>query len=282
AGNLTTAKDLAILIYHLIREFPSILDTTKELSFTVLPDSLYEETFETDNDSLYSRPFAFKGTDGLKTSQSTTGFNAIMTAKQNGLRVITVLTGIGDVLRPESKQALFPISNTLMEQVFDNYEYKEIISAGQQELHKQTIQVENDWYAVIKKGEQPTFTLKDNQLTLTEALPIISDSVAPLTASYREVTLPVEKNIEQHTFLAKIVNVVEITKLTILALGIALLGLIFLLMSFFIPIVPDKKRKNTHQKRSRISLLPTKKIIRWVGIGFCLIGFSILFIQYIL
>jgi D-alanyl-D-alanine carboxypeptidase len=92
AGNLTTATDLAILVYHLIREFSSILDITKELSFTVLPDSLYEETFETDNDSLYSRPFAFKGTDGLKTSQSTTGFNAITTAKQNGLRVITVIT----------------------------------------------------------------------------------------------------------------------------------------------------------------------------------------------
>jgi D-alanyl-D-alanine carboxypeptidase len=282
AGNLTTATDLAILVYHLIREFSSILDITKELSFTVLPDSLYEETFETDNDSLYSRPFAFKGTDGLKTSQSTTGFNAITTAKQNGLRVITVITGVGNVLRPESKQAVFPISNTLTEQVFDNYEYKEIISAGQQELNKQTIQVENDWYAVVKKGEQPTFSLKDNQLTLTKSLPIISDSVSPLTASYREVTSPIEKNIEQHTFLAKIVNVVEITKLTILALGIALLGLIFLLMSFFIPIVPDEKRKNTHQKRSRISFLPTKKIIRWVGIGFCFIGFSILCIQYIL
>lgn len=282
AENITTAKDLASLAYHLLRDFPSVLDTTKETSFTILPDSLYEETFQTDNDTLYGRPFAFKGADGLKTSHSEAGFNAITTARRNGLRLITVLTGVGDSAQPESERSLYPISNTLMEQIFDTYEYKEIVSAGQQEINDKTVLVENDWYAVVKKGSQPTFTLQGETLTLTDALPIISDTALPLSVSYREITSNIEKNIDQHTFLAQLINVIEITKLTILALGTTFLGLIFLLMSIFIPIVPEDKEKLANRKRPHTPPLPMKKIMRWAGLAIFLVGIGILFVQYIL
>lgn len=282
SGNQTTAKDLATLTYHLLQKFPDILDLAKAEKFTILPNSLYEETIENDNESLPKGTNSLKGVDGLKTGSNETGYQSIVTARQDGLRVITVLTGVGDSWNPETKPALFQLSNTLIQDVFNNYEYTEILAAGEQTINDEKLQVENDFYAVIKKEENASFVATDGTIEWMNHLPLVADTVAPVTMAYKPVE---DSGLETHSFLISLISAVEITKLTILSVGLVFLGLIFILMSFFIPrakqeepVTEKRSRRREHKKKGGF---PFKSVIYWLGILSFVSGVIILLIQYL-
>ena len=66
-SNQTTARDLSIMAYNLIKHHPEILKYTSQQTVTVKKGTPYEETFENYNYSLPGADYGLKGVDGLKT-----------------------------------------------------------------------------------------------------------------------------------------------------------------------------------------------------------------------
>ncbi|MHC5840056.1 D-alanyl-D-alanine carboxypeptidase, partial [Streptococcus pyogenes] len=82
-----TAKDLAILAYHLIKKHPDVLEYTNSTSVSIKSGTPLAETFEAYNYSLPGSKYGIEGVDGLKTGSSPqAGFNSIVTAKRGDTR----------------------------------------------------------------------------------------------------------------------------------------------------------------------------------------------------
>ena len=286
-GNLTTAGDLALLTYHLLKNYPDCLDMTKETQTHILSDSLYEESFESKNQLLPGKPFETEGVNGLLLGDNDLGFNGIFTAQRNNWKAITVLLGAGNPGSVDSDQALYAVGKTLIDQTFQTYSYEKVLDAGEQTLNGQTLTVQNDFYAVMKKNTKPELTVDENSVTLNNALPVISDKTDPLEIAYSTKEQELEQELEGHSFINYLLSVFQITKWTILAVGILVLGLIFLLMALFIPSKATRIQKQTDNatektsKRSdRLVQFPYKSSLTIIGLATFLIGVVILSIQY--
>lgn len=117
--NLTTVKDLATLAYHLIKDYPEILELTSSSKVTVKVGTPHEETFDSYNHSLPDDEMGIEGVDGLKTGSSpSAGYNAIVTAKRGDRRLITVVLGASQWGDPEGEFVRHYYINALLEKVF--------------------------------------------------------------------------------------------------------------------------------------------------------------------
>lgn len=131
AINQTTARDMAILAYHMVNEFPEILNYTKNAKITLFKGTDYEETHENYNYSLEGGRYSLKGADGLKTGSSPTAdYNYTLTVNRGNQRFVQVIMGVGhyDVEIAESLRHV--IGNALIERLYQDYEYKEVLPAG--------------------------------------------------------------------------------------------------------------------------------------------------------
>ena len=98
-------------------------------------------------------------------------------------------------------------------------------------------------------------------------------------------------------------NAVEITQLTIFAIGIILIGILIFIMSFFIPkketeafpeeeyffdfetneeVIPSRTTRLQQDKRSMWHTLPYRQITFYSGLSFTLLGIVLLIVQYLL
>ncbi len=79
----------------------------------------YEETFTTYNYSTPGAKFGLEGVDGLKTGSSpSAAFNALVTAKRQNTRLITVILGVGDWSDQDGEYYRHPFVNALVEKGF--------------------------------------------------------------------------------------------------------------------------------------------------------------------
>lgn len=119
--NETTAKDLAILAYHLIKDYPEVLDHTDDYQTTIMAGTEQEESFESYNHSLPGGEYAIEGVNGLKTGSSPTArFNSVVTAKRGNASVITVVIGVGDWYDEHSEDYRHIFVNTLLTKGFED------------------------------------------------------------------------------------------------------------------------------------------------------------------
>ncbi|MBY5033943.1 serine hydrolase [Streptococcus gallolyticus] len=158
--NDTTAKDLAILAYHLLKKHPDVLEFTKDPKVTVKAGTPLEETFEAYNYSLPGLDYGYEGVDGLKTGSSpSAAFNAIVTAKRNDTRLITVVMGVGDWSDQNGEYYRHYFINTLLDKTFADYKRQILAPAGQQEIDGKKIILKENLYGLAKVGELPQLTL---------------------------------------------------------------------------------------------------------------------------
>lgn len=163
--NDTTAKDLAILAYHLIKKHPDVLQFTNKSSVTVKKGTPLEETFKAYNYSLSGGKYAFEGVDGLKTGSSpSAGFNGIITGKQGDVRVIMVLLGVGDWSNQDGEYYRHYFVNGMLKKIFKEYQRKEIAPAGQVEVDGQKVTIDKPLYGLVKNGQVPQLTVANNRL----------------------------------------------------------------------------------------------------------------------
>lgn len=188
ATNEITARDMAILGYHLVNDFPEALNYTKNSKVTVMKGTPYEATYDNYNASLEGGKHALAGADGLKTGSSPTAdYNYSVTVKRGNQRFIEIIMGVGhyDVELAESYRHI--IGNALAERMFEDYEYKEVLAAGQHQIDGKTYQLDQPFYATVKKGSQPKLTVQNNQLSVDNGLQSVSSKISH-TASVTEQT----------------------------------------------------------------------------------------------
>ncbi|MDW8680820.1 DUF1958 domain-containing protein [Streptococcus suis] len=183
SANQTTARDLAILTYHFLKNYPGILEHTKDPVVTVKAGTPYEETFETYNYSLPGAYYGIDGVDGLKTGSSPRGaFNYIATIKRGEQRHIAVIMGVGDWSDQNGEYYRHPFGNALIEKSYKDFEYKKLLTAGNHNINGHIYQLDEDFYGTISKGVEPKFIVEDNTLKLENSLeevsPTIKNSIA--------------------------------------------------------------------------------------------------------
>ena len=179
-ANQTTARDLAILVYHFIKEYPDILNYTNQAKVTVKEGTPYEETFDTYNYSLPGAKYALKGVDGLKTGSSPRGaFNYIATIKRGNQRLISVVMGVGDWSDQDGEYYRHPFGNALIEKAFADYRYKKLLDKGGQTIDGKTYTLDQPFYATVKKGEEnPKLVVKDGQVEADSGLMTLSEKIS--------------------------------------------------------------------------------------------------------
>ena len=178
AINQTTARDMAILAYHIVNEFPEILNYTKNAKITLFKGTDYEETHENYNYSLEGGRYSLKGADGLKTGSSPTAdYNYTLTVNRGNQRFVQVIMGVGhyDVEIAESLRHV--IGNALIERLYQDYEYKEVLPAGDHTIQGQTYHLEKPFYATVKRGTNPEVSVQNGQLQIANGLQTVSPSI---------------------------------------------------------------------------------------------------------
>ena len=182
ASNQTTARDLGILAYNFVKNYPGILNYTNQAKVTVKAGTANEETFETYNYSLPGAKYGIEGVDGLKTGSSPNGaFNYIATVKRGNQRVIAVIMGVGDWSDQDGEYYRHPFGNALIEKAYADYEYKKLLDKGSQEIDGQKYKLPEDFYATVKKGTSPKLKVENDVLKaendMTTLSPLISDEM---------------------------------------------------------------------------------------------------------
>lgn len=191
AANQTTARDLAIMIFHLLQEHPNVLDFTKDAKVTVMAGTPYEESFDTYNYSLPGAEYGCEGVDGLKTgSGPSAAFNYMSTAKRGNTRLIEIIMGVGDWADQQGEYYRHPFGNALYEKVFKEYEYEKVLDSGQHKVDGKTIDLQQDFYAMVKKDQKPDLKLADKRLMLADTGPAVKDSLIPGTDSFKLAAAP--------------------------------------------------------------------------------------------
>ena len=194
AINQTTARDMAILAYHMVNEFPEILNYTKNAKITLFQGTDYEETHENYNYSLEGGRYSLKGADGLKTGSSPTAdYNYTLTVNRGNQRFVQVIMGVGhyDVEIAESLRHV--IGNALIERLYQDYEYKEVLPAGDHTIQGQTYHLEKPFYATVKRGTNPEVSVQNGQLQIANGLQTLSPSIQQ-TQAVSAVQAPFQKS----------------------------------------------------------------------------------------
>ncbi|KAF1297540.1 D-alanyl-D-alanine carboxypeptidase [Enterococcus sp. JM4C] len=193
-SNTSTARDLATMVFHLINDHPEVLEFTSQPKVTTMAGTPYEETFETYNYSLPGAKYGFEGVDGLKTgSGPSSAFNYVATAKRENTRLIEVIMGVGDWSDQDGEYYRHPFGNALLKKTFDEYEQRLILPKGEHEIEGKSIKLENDFYGVVKKNEEPQLTIQDKQIVLTNQKELLTDNMPKLAANYIEGSKTDEK-----------------------------------------------------------------------------------------
>ena len=127
-----SARDAAMLAYHIIHEVPQLLETAKIPSFKFRerddkPQTNYNWMLESNKDVPNFRKFAYEGVDGLKTGHtSRAGNNFTGTAIRNGTRLIAVVMGVPGQY---TEGIRFLETAKLFDYGFNNFEKSSVIEA---------------------------------------------------------------------------------------------------------------------------------------------------------
>ena len=164
AENLLSAKSTALLAYHLVNDFPEVLETSSKLTTELDGRELTNINWMLPLESVYVKQYHYPGIDGLKTGfTDAAGYCFTGTAERNGRRLISV------VMRTESKGARFEETAQLMDYGFTEFENTEIFPAGYQIEGESTLPVakgkeetvkiasKDALKATVKKGEEESY-----------------------------------------------------------------------------------------------------------------------------
>lgn len=194
AINQTTARDMSILAYHIVNEFPEILNYTKNAKITLFQGTDYEETHENYNYSLEGGRYSLKGADGLKTGSSPTAdYNYTLTVNRGNQRFVQVIMGVGNYDVEIAESLRHVIGNALIERLYQDYEYKEVLPAGDHTIQGQTYHLDKPFYATVKRGTNPEISVQNGQLQIANGLQTVSPSIQQ-TQAVSAVEAPHQKS----------------------------------------------------------------------------------------
>lgn len=133
---MMSARDAAILGWHLITEYPEVTD------FTATPKAVFREGEKNPvnmlnwNKLLPGMPFYYEGADGLKTGHTSAAkWSITATAKRGDMRLVAVIIGA------ENEEARFTNVRRLLDYGFNNFQRVQILEKGASVPGYETIKV---------------------------------------------------------------------------------------------------------------------------------------------
>lgn len=153
--NLMSARDVAIVAQHLIKDFPEVLEVSKIKEKTFAPNTSQPDDIKNWNVMLFEGPNYKEGVDGLKTGTTDlAGACFVGTIQKDGRRVITVILNALD--QPNDENARFVETGKLMDYCLNNWSQQDVTVAGQSPLDKKSLNVtEGKQKTVALAMEQP-------------------------------------------------------------------------------------------------------------------------------
>lgn len=138
--NLMSARDVAIVAQHLIKDFPEVLEVSKIKEKTFAPNTSQPDDMKNWNVMLYEGPNYKEGVDGLKTGTTDlAGACFVGTIQKDGRRVITVILNALD--QPNDENARFVETGKLMDYCLNNWSQQDVTVAGQTPSDQKTLKV---------------------------------------------------------------------------------------------------------------------------------------------
>lgn len=136
--NKMSARDVAILAQHLIKDFPKVLDTAKVPKKVFQEGGKYPIQMDNWNWMLKGLVKQYDGVDGLKTGSTPEAGDCFTgTVERNGMRFISV------VIKTNSHTARFDETKKLYDYGFANFEMKQMYKKGSSVKGNETVRVEN-------------------------------------------------------------------------------------------------------------------------------------------
>lgn len=135
--NKMSAKDVATLAQHLIKDYPKVLDTAKIPKKEFRPE---KEKFAMSNWNWMLKGLVkeYDGVDGLKTGSTPEAGDCFTgTVERNGMRFISV------VIKTSSHTARFDETKKLYDYGFANFEMKQMYKKDSSVKGQETVRVEN-------------------------------------------------------------------------------------------------------------------------------------------
>ncbi|NSL52343.1 serine hydrolase [Calidifontibacillus erzurumensis] len=176
--NMMSARATATLAYHLINDYPEVLETAS------IPVKKFTKGIDGEGITMlnwnamlpdipgYLQQFAYQGVDGLKTgSTELAGYCFTGTAVRNGMRLISV------VMRTKSQYARFEETKKLFDYGFSNFVEKELFPEGYQLKKQSTLKVTKgkEHEVEIAAKEPLTTVIKVNEEELYEPKLILDE-----------------------------------------------------------------------------------------------------------
>ena len=152
--------------------------------------------------------------------------------------MIEVILGVGDWSDQDGEYYRHPFGNALLKKVFDEYEHRLLLPKGIHEIEGKPIQLANDFYGVVKKGEEPEMTLQENRVSLASQKEQLTEDMPKLSLNYKKVETE-----EKRLPATRKVSIVEQAKAYIFPSLLLILGVALLLF----PV----KKKTLGRTRSR-------------------------------
>lgn len=275
--NVSTARDLAILAYNMLKKYPQVLEFTKNPTYTVKPGTPYEETFKSYLFALPGKTYAYEGFDGIKTGSSpSAAFGFVGSAKRQDTRFIEVVLGVGDWSDQIGEEERHPFGNALLDRGFNGYEYKKLLDKGEQTINGQKVILSEDFYSLVPKNQEPAFNIEDNQLSVVTNLSQVSDKVPNPSVSVQvegdnadstQKETSNKKNVDQSTESRSILSLIGSYGISAM---VAILGVILILIS---SLQRQPRRGSRHSSKSgggRITLL-MGLLLTLIGVGSALL-----------
>nr|WP_238162475.1 D-alanyl-D-alanine carboxypeptidase family protein [Cohnella sp. AR92] len=183
-----SARDSAILAYHILKDYPEFLDYSKIQSFKfrerdTAPVVNYNWMLESNKNVTNFKKFAYPGVDGLKTGHTSNAGNCFTgTALQNGTRLIAVVMGVPGGMNDGKR---FLETAKVFDYGFNQFEKSTIVDAKVAVAEHETFKVKkgsskkvnvvtaSDITIMVPKGTKVT-------PTVTEVTPTANPLVAPI------------------------------------------------------------------------------------------------------
>lgn len=123
--NLLSARSLALLAYHLVNDYPEVLEISSIPETEFDGQMIRNWNWMLPHDATFLKPFHYEGVDGLKTGYTDlAGYSFTSTATKGDKRLITV------VMKTESEEERFKETARLLDYGFNSFEEVELFEAG--------------------------------------------------------------------------------------------------------------------------------------------------------
>ncbi|MFD1850978.1 serine hydrolase [Oceanobacillus bengalensis] len=137
--NLLSARSMALLAYHLIKDYPHALEISSQLSVEAEGEVTENLNWMLPHDSVNLEQYYYEGIDGLKTGYTELAENTFTgTATQNGKRLISVVMKAGEYAE---KGLRFEETAKLMDYGFNKFQTTELFQKGYQLEDQATLPV---------------------------------------------------------------------------------------------------------------------------------------------